>query len=75
MSFLIKDNKVWDKCHKMWDMINDKLGIEFHSEPVYEYKYLKAKVREFDGVIKTNILGNDMPKKKYALYLHCLRNY
>ena len=26
-------------------------------------KYLKAKVREFDGEIKTNILGNDMPKE------------
>ena len=26
-------------------------------------KYLKAKVREFDGVIKTNFLGNDMPKE------------
>ena len=33
-------------------MIEDKLGIKFHSEPFYEYKYLKAKVREFD-VIKT----------------------
>ena len=44
-------------------MIKDKLGIEFHSKPVYEYKYLKAKVREFDGVIKTNFLGNDMPKE------------
>ena len=44
-------------------MIKNKLGIKFHSEPVYEYKYLKAKVREFDGVIKTNFLGNDMPKE------------
>ena len=30
---------------------------------VYEYRYLKAKVREFDCVIKTNFLGNDTPKK------------
>ena len=52
MSFLIKDNEVWDKCNKIWDVIKDKLGIKFHSEPVY--KYLKAKLREFDGVIKTN---------------------
>ena len=44
-------------------MIKDELGIKFHSEPVYEYKYLKTKVREFDGVIKTNILGNDIPKQ------------
>ena len=63
MSFLIKDNEVWEEYQHIWDVIKDKLGIKFHSEPVYEYKYLKAKVREFDGVIKTNFLGNDMPKE------------
>ena len=67
ISFLIKDDEVWDKYNKIWDVIKDKLVIEFHGEPAYEYKYLKAKVREFDGVIKTNFLGNDMPKKKKAL--------
>ena len=30
---------------------------------IYEYRCLKAKVREFDSVIKTNVLGNDMPKE------------
>ena len=44
-------------------MIKNKLGIKFHNESIYEQKYLKAKVREFDGVIKTNFLGNDMPKE------------
>ena len=63
MPFLIKDNEVWEKYNKIWDMIKDKLGIEFHSKPVYEYEYLKTKVREFDGVIKTKFLGNDMPKE------------
>ena len=52
MSFLIKDNKVWEKYQQIWNMIKDKLGIKFHSEPDYEYKYLKSKIREFDGVIK-----------------------
>ena len=57
MSFLIEDNEVWDKYDKIWDAVKDKLGIKFHSEPVYEYRYLKAKVREFDGVIKTKLFG------------------
>ena len=70
MSFLIKDNEVWDKYDEIWYVIKDKLGIKFHSEPVYEYKYLKAKVREFDGVIKTNFLGNDMPKEN--MYYTCI---
>ena len=47
----------------MWDVIKNKLNIKFHSKPVYDKKYLKTKVREFDGVIKTNILGNDTPKE------------
>ena len=63
MSFLIKDDEVWDKYDKIWEVIKDILGINFHSAPVYEYKHLKAKVREFDGVIKTNFLGNNMPKE------------
>ena len=63
MSFLIKDNKLWQEYQQIWDVIKNKLSIKFHSKPVYEYRYLKAKVREFDGVIKINYLGND-----YDLY-------
>ena len=70
MSLLIKDDEVWDKYDKIWDVIKDKLGIKFHSEPVYKYKYLKAKVREFDGVIKTNFLSNGMPKEN--IYYTCI---
>ena len=44
MSFFIKDDEAWEKYDKIWDVIKDKLGIKFHSEPVYEYKYLKAKL-------------------------------
>ena len=63
MPFLIKDDEVRDKYDKMWDVIKDKLGVKFQSEPIYEYRCLKAKVREFDGVIKTTFLGNDMPNE------------
>ena len=54
---------VWEKYEQIWDVVKNKLGIKFHSKPIYEQKYLKAKVREFDGVIKTNFLGNDTPKE------------
>ena len=63
MSFLIKNYEVWDKYNHIWD---------WDSEPVYEYKYLKAKVREFDGAIKTNFLGNDMPKEN--MHYTCIAN-
>ena len=63
MSFLIKDDEVWVKYENIWDLIKNKLGIKFHSKPIYDHECLNAKVREFDGVIKTNFLGNYTPKE------------
>ena len=62
---------MWDKYDGIWDVMKDKLGIKFHSESVYEYKYLKTKVKEFDRVMKTNFLNNSMPKENmyYSLAL------
>ena len=62
MSFLIKNSEVWQKYEDIWDVIKNKLNIKFHSQPIYENKYLKAKVREFNGNIKTNFLGNNVPE-------------
>ena len=59
MSFLIKNDEVWEKYEDIWDVIKNKLGIKFHREPIYEKKYLKAKIRD----IKTNFLGNGLPKE------------
>ena len=63
MFFMVKDDNVLDKYNKIWDKIKEKLNIKFHSMPVYDETYIKAKVREFDGKIKTNFLGNEVPKE------------
>ena len=68
MSFLIKNDEVWQKYEDIWDAIKNKLNIKFHSQPIYENIYLKAKVREFDGNIKTNFLGNNLSKKKVIIH-------
>ena len=70
MSFLIKDDEMWDKYKQIWDVIKSKLGIKFHSEPIYEKKYLKAKVRESGSNIKTYFLGNGVPKEN--MYYTCI---
>ena len=44
-------------------MIKETLNIKFHSMPVYDEKYIKTKVREFNGAIKTNFLGDEVPKE------------
>ena len=58
MSFIIKDDDVLDKYNEIWNKIKRKLNITFHSMPVYDEKYRKVKVREFNGVIKTNFLND-----------------
>ena len=54
---------MWEKYEDIWNVIKNKLNIKFHSQPIYENKYLKTKVREFDGSIKTNFLVNNIPKE------------
>ena len=59
MSFFVR-NDVLDKYNKIWGKIKEKLNIKFHSKPVYDETYIKVKVREFDCVIKTNVLCNEV---------------
>ena len=71
--FLIKNEEVWQKYEDIWDVIKNKLNIKFHSQPIYENKYLKAKVREFNGNIKRNFLGNNVPEENtYYTCIACI---
>ena len=67
MSFMIKDDNILDKYNEILNKIKETLNIKFHSKPVYDQTYIKAKVREFDGKIKTNFLGIKIPKKIYII--------
>ena len=60
---MVKDYSVLNIYNQIWDKIKEKLNIKFHSMLVYDQTYIKAKVREFDGVIKTNFLGDEIPKE------------
>ena len=61
--FMVKDDNVLDKYNNIWDKIKEKLNIKIHSKPVYNGTYIKVKASEFDGVIKTNFLVNNVPKE------------
>ena len=70
MSFVIKEDDVLDKYNEIWDKIKETLNIKFHSMPVYDEKYIKTKVREFNGAIKTNFLGDKIPKE--SMHYTCI---
>ena len=67
MSLVIKDDDAIDKYNEIWDKIKNKLNIKFHSMSVYDEKYIKAKVQEFNVVIKTNFLITNKYQKKYQI--------
>ena len=63
MSFMVKHDIVLVKYNKIWYKIKEKLNIKFHIKCAYDGKYIKVNVREIDGVIKINFLGNEVPKE------------
>ena len=70
MYFLIKDDDVLDKYNEIWNKIKETLSIKFHNIPVYDEKYEKARVREFNGVIKTNFLSDEISRE--GVYYACI---
>ena len=50
-SFKIEDEGVYVRCNVIWNNIKITLNIKF--QPIYDEKYIKSKVRTFNGVINT----------------------
>ena len=63
LSFVIKDDYVLGKYNEIWHKIKETLNIKFHCMRIYDEKYIKAKVREFNAAIKTDFLGDKIPKE------------
>ena len=40
------------------------LRTKFHSQPIYDDKYIKTKVKTFSSMINTLFLGNEIPKER-----------
>ena len=62
LSFMIEDDSILVKYNEIWNKDKEIKDIKFHSNPVYDKKYIKTKVKEFHGVVNINIWGNKSPK-------------
>ena len=63
MSFLIKDDKLLEKNNEIWKKVRNIIKQELDSEPVYNEKYLKGKIKSYNGKINTNFHNNKIPKE------------
>ena len=61
--FMIEDDSVLVKYNEIWNKIKKTLNIKFHSRPVYDEKYMRAKVKEFNSVVNKNFWGDKVPEK------------
>ena len=48
MSFLIKDDELLEAYHEIWEKVKNIIKKEFDSEPVYNEKYLRAKIKSYN---------------------------
>ena len=64
MSFKIEDERVYVKYNEIWNKIKNSLNSKFYSQPIYDNKYIKTKVKTFSSMINTLFLGNEIPIEK-----------
>ena len=58
MNLLVHDTELLKKFNKIWDKISNLLIEGFDSEPVYDNKYIKAKIKIDNNRTNTNFYGN-----------------
>ena len=63
ISFKIGDDSILVKYNEIWNKIKEIKVIKFHNNPVYDKKYIKCKVKEFNSVVNTNFWGDKIPKE------------
>ena len=59
----MKGDELLEKCNDIWEKVKYSLKKEFDSEPVYNKKYLKAKIKPYNEKINTNFHNNKIPKE------------
>ena len=64
VSFKIEDEYVYLKYNEIWKKIKSILNVKFHSQPIYDDKYIKTKVKTFNNMINTLFSGDEIPKKR-----------
>ena len=64
MYFKIKNEDIYLENNEIWNKIKKAVSIRFHSLNIYDDKYIKTKVKIFDGVINTVFSDNKIPKEK-----------
>ena len=66
MSLKIRDKQLLKKYNQIWNRVEKLLKIEFDGKPVYgdDDKYIKTKIKIYDGSVNINFQDKKIPKEK-----------
>ena len=64
MSFKTEDESVYLTYTEIWNKIKNSLNLKFHSQLIYDDKYIKTKVKTFNNIINTLFSVNEIPKER-----------
>ena len=70
INLLVSDKKILEKYSEIWNKIKRLIKKEFNSEPVYNDKYIKTKIKIYNDKVYTNFQHNKIPKDNE--YCACL---
>ena len=60
---MIKDDELLERYNEILEKVKNIIKTEFDSEPVYNGKYLKAKIKSYNRKINTNFHNNKILKE------------
>ena len=63
MSFLIKDEKLFEKYNEIWRKVRNIIKKQFYSKAVCNEKYPKTKIKSYNGKINTIFHNNTILKE------------
>ena len=52
-----------EEVNEIWEKASSIIKKEFDSKPVYNEKYIKTKIKSYNGKINTNFHNNKLPKE------------
>ena len=61
-NLLVNDKEILKKYLEIWNKIKSLIKKEFNSEPVYNDKYIKTKIKIYNNRVYKNFQHNKIPK-------------
>ena len=59
------ENNEYNEYNEIWEKVKNSIKKEFDVKPVYNEKYLKAKIKPYNGKINTDFHNNKIPREGF----------